>query len=299
MKKLVIALAATAATLVGCQEKGPVIAFDVAGTFDTTYTVATIPAADPHNVLVEEYTGQSCTNCPAAHELLGQLEDAHPGRLNVMGLYITGPIQTKPPTGYKYDFRTEDATLISQNIYGGVNLLPSAGIDRYPVVGNLKVDKGSWGSAIEAQLTKEDSINVKVTSTLDAANNEADITVTVTYLKDINFSHYLSVVILEDSLIDIQEYPSTDPVHPYKDDNYVFTNVLRKMITSAPLGNPILDSVSVKPAGMVFQRKYNKHSLTGYNIVDPTRCKVVAFVNANTGSSYRVLQSVQTPLKGN
>ncbi len=285
-------------SLYGCKEKAPAIDFGLAaGVVDsvTSIPASSLPAANPHNVLVEEYTGQTCTNCPAAHELLKEKQYQNPGRIKVIGLYITGPLQTKPHSDSKYDFRNTDATTVSKEVYGGVNQLPTGGVDRVPVGGNLILGRAAWGSAIDDLLNKTDSLNLAVSATLDKANREINLRISLTYLQDIPFKHNLSVVIVEDSLVDIQEYPSTDPVHPFKNENYLFTNIMRGMPPGeVPFGKEVLSSNAIKTAGTVFVRRYNKLKLPE-SVINPDKCRVIVFVNSTVGSS-RILQCAEASL---
>jgi hypothetical protein len=51
--------------------------------------------------------------------------------------------------------------------------------------------------------------------------------------------------LVEDDIIDVQEYPFNDPVHPGFNETYNFTNVFRGMITGAPFGDPVLATLSI------------------------------------------------------
>ena len=100
MKRLFFTAMSLGFFLVSCKETPPPINYGGGAVVDTTYEdAANIPAAEPHEVLVEEFTGQSCTNCPAAHESLEKIREDHNNRVNVIGLYYEGISQTKPPTG--------------------------------------------------------------------------------------------------------------------------------------------------------------------------------------------------------
>ncbi len=302
MRNTILSVACLVFLLTSCEEKPPIINFGAGTSVDTTYVLdaSAIPAAQPHNVLMEEFTGASCTNCPAAHELLNNIENDHPGRINLLGLYITGPLQTKPPHGAKYDFRDKDATTISADIYGGVNILPSGGIDRVPVNGNIRIDKGLWISNFESQLATTQPVNVEVAAAFDTASGEGTVVVTLTYTDAVSFDHNLSIAVSESSIIDVQEYPATDPVHPNADEEYDFENVFRGMLTTVPSGDAILPSITDKEAGRVVVRKYTfaLQSLVedgdDVTVINPKNCKVVAFVTR--ADDHRVLQSAQTKL---
>jgi thiol-disulfide isomerase/thioredoxin len=309
MKKQALLVAALSVFLLqSCEEKPPLIKFTEETAKDTTY-VGAVPSPKGRQVLVEEYTGASCPNCPAGHEILKEYQKTYPGRINVIGLYITGPIQTKPPVSPHaavYDFRHGDATSISKVIYGGVSSLPTAGIDRKPFDGNLKVDRGSWGAAIENGLALPDSLNLTVEGTFDSTSGKLTVVAKIEYPVTILFPHNLSLAVLQDSIIDVQEYPSTDPVHPGGDEKYLFTNVLRTMLTTVPGGDPIMPSLTVKEPGRVVIKAY---TFDTKNITDRSEkadkwpafkanhAKVVAFVTNEGGGSYRVIQSAQAAVK--
>jgi hypothetical protein len=309
MKKQALLVAALSAFLMqSCEEKPPLIKFTEDLARDTTY-VGSVPAPQARNVLVEEYTGAACPNCPAGHEILKEYQKTFPNRVNVVALYIKGPIQTVPPVSPHaaiFDFRHADATSISKVIYGGVSSLPSAGVDRKPFNGNIKLDRGSWGAAIEAGLALPDSLNLSVEGLFDSASGKLTVTAKIEYPVTIVFPHNLSIAILQDSIIDVQEYPSTDPKHPGGDEEYLFTNVLRTMLTTVPGGDPILPSQTIKEPGRVVIKAYTYDTK---NITERTEApakwpafkanhaKVVAFVTNEGAGSFRVLQSVQAPVK--
>src|SRR6476646_7503425 len=105
MKKAIFFIAAGALFLTSCEEKAPTINYTEVVARDTTYVGPVPTTTEPHHVLVEEFTGQTCSNCPAAHDLLGQLALANPGRVHVIGMYNFGIPQANPALGAKYDFR--------------------------------------------------------------------------------------------------------------------------------------------------------------------------------------------------
>jgi len=294
MKQIIPVLLCSVLVLTGCEEKPPIINFGTPITVDTTFVISPVPAAEPHNLLVEEYTGASCTNCPAAHEELKEIQKDYPGRINIIGLYITGPLQSKPPHDAKYDFRHPQATLIANNIYGGVNILPLGGIDRIANNGSIKIERGLWSNIINNRLAVTDSINLKLESTYDTVSGEADIRATIVYTNPVSYTHNLSLVIVEDNIIDIQEYPFNDPVHPAFNKNYNFTNVFRGMITGAPFGDPVLATMPVKEAGRVVVRNF-KYKPQG--ILDPANCRIIGFVNSTNAGELRVLKSTEVKMK--
>jgi len=296
MKKIIIAFGACGMLFASCKEKAPFIKLDNSNFTDTSYSLSTIPAAEPHNVLVEEFTGASCTNCPAAHETLDALEAANHGRLNVIGLYIYNVVQTQPPHGAKYDFRDSTSSTISNEVYGGVNQLPNGGIDRSLVNGNLQVAQGNWSATINDRLKNPTPINLKIESHFNSISGDNTIIASVIYTQDVSTHQNLSIAIVEDGIVDYQEYPYFHPVFPDGlDTSYIFTNVFRQMVTSPPFGDPILGNLATKKAGQALVRTFT-YRLSS-KILNADKCRIIAFVNNTDGTDRQIIQSCQAKLK--
>ena len=286
----------------GCKEIGPNVNLSKPTTdsilADSTWMLSAAAigtlTTDPHNVLVEEFTGQACSNCPAAHQHLDDIAALYPaGRVNIIGLYINGLPQTNPPSGYIYDFRDPSATLIGKNIYGNGIALPEGGVDRVPVGGQILLYSNDWAAAVSSRITTPDSLNLAVSSTYNTTTLKATITVTVTYTQNVSTKQNLSVVVVEDSMVDLQEFP--DSVH----SGYHFNDIFRDMVSmSIPSGDPVLDTLPSKAKGLVFRHSYSYTPKTVTPAIKPANCRVIAFINTNVGSDMHVLQSAQTKLMG-
>ncbi|NNC82088.1 MAG: Omp28-related outer membrane protein [Flavobacteriales bacterium] len=68
-----------------------------------------IPVSNPEqDVLLEDFTGHTCANCPEAAEVASDLEDAYPGRVHVASVHA-GPGNgfQQVQAGYPTDFTTQ------------------------------------------------------------------------------------------------------------------------------------------------------------------------------------------------
>lgn len=295
MNKIIVSLACFVALhLAGCKEYNTPLDFGGDSISDTTYTLSTVPPAQQHNVLVEEFTGQSCTNCPAAHDFLRTQALLYPGRINVVALYIFGPIQSRPPHGSIHDFRDSIATQINSQVYNAVNLLPSGGVDRIAVSGQVSLGKDLWANAINTQLAIIDSINLGLETRHNAKDDLDTIIVKITYINQVSTKKNLSLVIVEDTMYDYQE----NGLHI--DSGYLFTNVFRDMLTTVPGGVEIGTDRPVKEPGRVYQQiyTYKPKTLAAPNPpIKPKHCKVIAFVHNWGSGNYRIVQSANCPLR--
>jgi hypothetical protein len=291
MKKISLLLSSAAVLLFGaCKEKGPDIDFGKLKVSDTTYTSSTIEAPQAKYVLVEEFTGATCTNCPAARTKLATISAANNNRLIVMGIHPKGIGQAEPVPGiHRHDFRTDIGTTIQNVYYSTIQGIPAAGFDRTMFNGERILTTEKWANPIETRLALKTPLNISIVSNYDQSKGAADIQVKVVYTEDVEPMHNLSVAIIEDSIVDAQEFPFSAI-----DTNYMFMHVFRDLLTSA-IGKPYLENLAKKEKGRVFIRTYYNYKLNpDWN---PNHCKVIAFVHNGDGDNKEVIQVAEADLK--
>ncbi len=295
MKKILLACSAAAILFItsnGCKEIGPNINLSTATATDSPFTVSPVPAAQAHNVLVEDFSGQHCSNCPSAHTAAENAAKTSNGHVNIITYYYNISSQADPIAGSSHDFRdTVAASRIDVQYYNGVSDLPHGGIDRIPnSSGSLAIDYTTWPGVISGRLNPVDSVNLTVTSSWDALAQKATIKATVVYLYPNTFTQNLSVIIVEDSMVDRQ----SDGIRV--DTFYMFTDVFRAMVTNIPSGDPILPAMTTKAAGQADMRTYTYTPAVMVPAIDPKHCRVIAFVNSTNGTDQHILQSTQAQL---
>jgi len=278
------ALALTFAS--ACTEKGTAPVTKLAAR-DTSYAAAT-EAAQQRRVMIEEFTGVTCPNCPAGHTDVATLQSQYPDRVVAVSYYIFGLGQSKPVEGVtRQDFRLQKTTDAASAIFGGVPGLPSASIDRVPVNGVMLPARNSWAGAVTSRLPVATDANVSVSSVWEESGREAVITARVAFTKDVTRKQALTLLITESGIVDAQEYP--DRI----DSNYTFKHVLRDFVSS-PTGDPVLDSLGTKPAGRVFERRVRYTLPTGWN---PDKCSVIAVLHSADAGTREVTQAAEAKLK--
>jgi len=281
----------------GCKEKDPAVGLTSALSTDSAWVMASVPATDPHNVMIEEFSGQSCPNCPGGHATIESNQALYPGRINAVVMYPYGSPDAIPPTGSAYNFEDSFANNLSAYVTGGgIRGLPSTYIDRVVYQGNntQEIDgTGTWPTDFGSQLLVTDSVNLAVQSSFNKTTTTATITATVIYTKPLSSKQNLSIVIVEDTIYNFQKISSGAV-----DSSYLFTDVFRGMVSSIPAGDPILDTIAVKQAGQAYKRTYIYTLPATSPAIVPKHCRVIAFINSVNGSDYHVMQSAQTSLTG-
>ncbi len=296
MKRRLFAISCAALIFTGCKEHGTLIDFGTNSTSQTSSVVSPVPSPDPHQVLVEEFTGQSCPNCPQAHAAIDAISAQNPGRVNLISLYpLSSPKpfpQCVPPTGAQYDFEEITAENVLDGIFGNPGGLPASGADRVSYNGSvLQLGPNGSDGIITTQLAVASPVNIIVTSNYDLAKNVAIINATVTYTEASSTSQNLSIVVVEDNISDLQEFPGVI-------QKYVFMDVYRGMVTAVPAGDvlQVTKNSNAKEAGRCFKKTYAYALPAKSPAIVPSNCRIIAFVSNADGADKRVLQSAQCKL---
>ncbi len=239
-------------------------------------------------VLVEDYTGHTCGNCPYAGVLLNDtLKQLYGNKLVIISVhagFFAEPCPPHPsppgaPAGsYATDFRNQ--TSLDWNTFFSVSSNPNGMIDRvgYPTT-HLKTPD-NWSTYLQSESILPADFKMRIINHFNSTDDTLKTAIHTTFLGDKTGTYKLQVVLTEDSLVDWQEWY---PPHAIQNDpNYVHHHVLRGAINGSFGG--VIASGTIT-GGTV--------KLNGYSFyVDPARnishCKVVAFVY--DVSNYKVLQ---------
>ncbi len=294
MKKLLILAAGVLFLMQSCEEVGPQIDFGpgVAQGEDTTYS-ADIEEPQSKKVLAEEFTGVSCPPCPNGHTQMRNIKKTIDGNMIIVAYHILNypqayPVEKDGSLLSKYDFRTEDATDVVNNLFGGIKNMPVAIFDRTPVNGNLQLDLTQWSNPPKQRAALGTPVNVHLTSTYNADTKKATATVKIAYTDTVNVPQTINLMVIEDSIIDAQK------VGLQIEKEYVHEHVLRDVVTPIA-GAQIPAKVNPKEAGKVYERRFTFDVSDKWHV---EHCHVVAFVADDAGSDKSVVQAAEAKLDG-
>ncbi len=150
-------------------------------------------------VLVQDYTGHTCGNCPRAGEDLETLINKYPGK--IVGMAVHAGTQFSPPKlpDFPEDFRT---TAGSQwDTYFGMS---NAGLPKGSVnwaQTPYYQARNTWDAHATALLATPQKAKIFLKTSLDTINLACAFDVKVTLLEATNYDVKLVLVITEDSII--------------------------------------------------------------------------------------------------
>ena len=252
MKKLLIFLAAIP-FFISCDNIGE----------DERYiTVEGVKAE--RRVLLQEFTGQRCVNCPAAHQVIEKLEEQYGEDLIVVSIHA-GQFGIKAPAGLMQVEGDEYASRWNVTTY------PCGVID---MTGGV-LNSDSWATAIRNDLEKPTDLEIDIEAYV-IDNNSINITTNMAASESVAGSMILWVV--ENGIVTLQldgEVTRTD---------YVHNNVFRACVNGV-WGQPVKiaprEEFTVN-SSIAIDSKWNLDNIyiVGYvyndsGVIQVNRCKVL------------------------
>ena len=279
--------------VVACKEEPPYINYQPEYvTYETTYVdLNNIPSPQPREVLLEDISGVKCVNCPDAAKIVKDLRASYPGRVNAITIYpnisgldqLTKPVN-KPAEGFvsKYDLRSPPSGPIL-TAFGIPNSLPSGYVNRKVFSGTINryLNKEDWATRVVEEKDSVTPVNIWM-KTSYAANGDLITDVRLNFTKDLAGDYFVTVAIIQDSIIDVQEYNDSLVGASYN-PNYVHMHVLRQTFTGYT-GDKINNVNTTLVRGRVVEKRYqlalvnaaNNPSFPPYN---KKQLSVIAFVH--------------------
>jgi len=269
-----------------CKEVGPYINFNPnhvdSSLLDTTYINATAEMPQLKNVLIEDFTGVRCSNCPKAADEIHTLDSLNPGRVVPIAYHVG--IFSNPFSGSKQDFRTADGSALFSLFGQGPQ--PTGDVDRVNFTGTgVLINYNVWGSYLSQRLAIQTPVNISISRVYrQDSSNVLKVRVTVSYTQASTDTNYLTVALIENNIIDLQELPTTQIDSFYHLDHVfrAFLTPYNGILLKAPL---VIKRVFIKEFKIPIKPNWNDNN-----------CYIVAFVN-KFSTKYDVLQIQQIKIR--
>lgn len=252
------------------------------GPFDEKVAVDTT-AGPKRKILLEDFTGHTCGNCPCAAKEALKLDSAFEGRVIVIASHV-GFFAEPYANGTKFrtDYRTPAGTEVNDYFQIDAQGLPQGMVNRKIVDGARILSSTAWASAVspfvtDTNISKYPDATISISASYNSANRTASIDVNSKYLKLGSSNHQLVVYVVEDSIINWQKfYASCGGVDKDVSD-YVHRHLLRGAVNST-WGDVLYTTGTTIPVGTSINKSYTQ-------VLDPTwdekHIYFVAFIQDN------------------
>ena len=199
-------------------------------------------------VLIEDFTGHRCPNCPSAAEELAALQDFYGDRVIGIAIHPSSQAFSTPSpltsSSYTYDFRTEFGDNID-NIFEITTVgLPRGMVNRTGFDTDHQLGKDEWSSVVQTELVKAPIFGITISSDISSGNGT--ISITAEALTNINLDkiqeladYKIVVCLTENNIVQWQKDNTLGDI-----ENYEHNHVLRVMLNTTfgeSIGNSFVD----------------------------------------------------------
>ena len=244
------------------------------------------PVLGERKILVEEFTGVRCVNCPAGAAEIDNLKSLYAE--NLVAVSIHAGFFANPFPNHT-DFRTADGDQLASYICSPdpePEGYPSASVNRVLFSGQEKryVSRQSWAGFIQQQSQIVPKISINIENAFDATTRLLTTKITLLPTTTLTGEHRVSALLTEDDIFDKQLTPAGEI------DNYRHKHVFRKALTDA-IGAPLSSPLA---AGTPVVKTLTYVLPTGWNVA---KCHTIAFVHRNEGNEKDVLQVAEKKIQ--
>jgi Outer membrane protein Omp28 len=227
-------------------------------------------------VLIEEFTGVRCVNCPDGSAEIENIRSRYPDR--VVAVSTHAGFFSNPYPENRYDFRTLAGTQL-QTYLEEPQGYPSAVVNRKKVAGQagLQVGQLSWASLIEGELRQNPVLKLAFVKNYNPNTRSLDVKVRITPEQNVATNDLrLTVLITESNVADAQLTSNGKKL------DYLHQHILRKIVTNFD-GN-VLENLLT---GNIVEKSFQ---LTLPVAWKSNHCEIIAFVS-HSGATKEVLQA--------
>jgi hypothetical protein len=193
-------------------------------------------------ILIEDFTGHTCSNCPAAARELEAIHDLYGDQIIGMALHVSSFAAPWVGAGkFEYDFRTQWGN--SWSDFFEISALPSGMVNRIGYPNNEhKLGKDKWLAAAITELEKEIDFGIRIESSITNTN----ITIKTKVLNSKVGDYKLVVCLTESNIINWQK-DGTEDVENYEHNHALRTVLIDESLstsTSYTIGDEIETAIN-------------------------------------------------------
>jgi hypothetical protein len=181
-----------------------IIIFNACDKIEKPYQVAS-EGTSTRKVMIEEFTGHTCGNCPEGSLVLQKLTQVLGSQIVAISVHA-GSFAGSTVSGEKY--RTEFRTQAGEAVANDFQILsyPIATVNRTLFAGIRKLPSGAWGTKASQLLATDADITMDITATLDTASRNLAVIVNSKVVNALSGQYSISIGLIEDSIVDYQKF---------------------------------------------------------------------------------------------
>jgi hypothetical protein len=267
----------------------------------STCDTAVFPVITNHirKVLIEDFTGHTCGNCPKAAAELKYCDSIYAGQIIPVAIHVGYFAEPCPPHAlpagapagsFSADYRTTVGDDYNSTFQAGLLGLPQGMINRKNFDATnfthfVNYPSHGWTNFVGTFISTPPVAEIQIINDFDASTKKVCSSIKTEFLSNMNGNYKLVVLLTQDSIVDWQvDYRYTPDVI----QNYTHRHALRDAINSA-WGDDIANGAVI--SGQSTIRKYAYNIPADYKGV-PTHAEhmhIVAYIY--DAATYEVLQA--------
>lgn len=236
----------------------------------------------PHQrVLLEDFTGHDCGNCPNGHVIAADLLETYYEDLAVVAVHAGSLAQPLPPE-FPDDWTTEEGEyyLLTQV---GQDIMPKGRVNRLPGASAI-FSPSAWAGKVGEAIAQVPPMNMQIEADYQSGNQHWNVHVFSEWFQNLSGDYRLVVLLTESGIVAPQLWYGNDPefIEEYHHEHMLRTSgsgATGFVVASNPQGGQTLT---------------NSYTFDWNSAWNPDSCEVVAFITE--GDNGRVLNVAKTKL---
>lgn len=217
---------------------------------DTLFFVDSVVVVEKQ-VLLEDFTGHRCVNCPEAAFLAHDMAEQYNHKLIIYAVHVGQLAEPALGTDFYRDFRCETGT----DLYNDFDpmAVPLGMIDRIKSNGLIPQLSSVWSLMVESEFQKPAQATLKLKTAFYPGSGTVLIKTETEFTEALEGAYRLVIYVVEDSII-APQLNNNPEIGPDTLFNYVHRNMLRKAVNTT-YGELITPSGTIEP-GVVYTKDY-------------------------------------------
>ncbi|NTW33819.1 MAG: Omp28-related outer membrane protein, partial [Bacteroidetes bacterium] len=165
--------------------------------------------ASIRKIILEEFTGHQCPNCPLGNIKAQQLKSIYGEKLILISIHA-GDF-AEPGTGeFADDFRCPTGNEL--NTFFAPTFYPKGMVSRTGFPTNAAIDKDAWGTRIQTINNLAPEVKIEISNSYNSSTRTSNINLEFDALQNMTGTYKLAVYLTEDSIVSAQT-TTNDPDH--------------------------------------------------------------------------------------